>query len=217
MNLIEKNLDFLSSRLVVQTPEQYEQLKAGLFGYNYAHVLIGEGAGPHIFQDIKKFAVSEYNSIHFADKMGNKFHVKPAEKLAFADLHFSQGLLRMLPTDYTQYIIFHGDALSPTDVDAIMQWKQAERIQIEGESDVASQLERRAFNGLTNLKKIGIAVQFGYVIRPLLNKLSHIPVVEFYMGSFWDEEMVDEYASSQINLLSYRKEVLGRTLRYTKI
>lgn len=204
---------------MIKTPEQYDQLKAGLYGHNYALVLIEQSAGSHTLQDIKSFADSKFKSIHFTDIMGNKFHINPVDKRAFADLHFSEGLLRMLPTDYKQYVVFHGDAMSASDVTAIMQWKHAERIQIEGESDVANQLEHRAaeFANLKHLKKIGLPVQFGFAVRTLLKKLSDIPDVEFYLGSFWDDEMIDEYVNAQVNLLSYRRQVFGRTLRYTKI
>lgn len=182
-------------------------------------VYVVPSAHPDILNEISSFAQSDLREIHFSDLLGNRFQLRPAEKIAMAKLTFSQGLLRFLPKNYRSYIIFNGEAIAPSDIDAMMQWKSAERIQIEDQSDAATELERRSsrLSQLTKLKKFGTSVQFLYDVRNLLKALTHVQVVEFYCGEFWDDEMLHEYFQKQINLLSYKKTLLGRTIQYTKI
>lgn len=203
----------------IKTPADLKRLKAGEIGTKYHSISVEPTAHPDTLNEITSFAGSDLREIHFFDHIRNRFELRPAEKIALVKLTFSQGLLRFLPTNYRSYIIFNGEAIAPSDIDAMLKWKSAERIQIEDQSDAAEQLERHSqrLSELTKLKKFGVSVQFLYEVRNLLKALTHVQVVEFYLGEFWDEEMLHEYYQKQINLLSYKKALVGRTLRYTKI
>lgn len=207
------------SLLRIKTPADFKRLKAGEIGTNYHVVYVELSAHPDSFNEISSFASSDLQEIHFFDVIGNRLILRPAEKVALAKLKFSQGLLRFLPKNYRSYIIFNGEAIAPTDIDAILRWQSAERIQIEDQSDAATQLERHSkrLSELTKLTKFGISVQFLFEIRNLLKALTHVQVVEFYCGEFWDDEMVEEYFQKQINLLSFKKSLVGRTIQYTRI
>lgn len=204
--------------LTISTPKEYEQLKSGEIGHIHRYIFIKPSANQNALRDIRFFANSNLNEIHFSDEMGNRFHLRPAERFAGARLIFSEGLLRFLPNDYRNYAIFNGEAMSSRDIDAILEWKWAEKIQIESESDAAEQLERsHKLGDLKNLKRLGVTAQYHFQTLPLLKQLTHVATVDFYTSAFWDIEMLQEFFQHQGNLISYRKQLMGRTVRYTKI
>lgn len=193
-------------------------MKAGEIGHIHHYIFIKDSASPNSFRDIRFFANSNLKEIHFEDEIGNRFHIRPAERFAGARLLFSEGLLRFLPNDYKTYAIFTGDTISAKDANVILEWKWAEHIHVEGESDVAEHLERsNKLSDLTNLKRLGVSAQYHYQTLSLLRQLSHVDTVEFYLGGFWDDEMVQEFFQHQGNLLSFRKQLFGRTVRYTRM
>lgn len=154
-----KKLSF-AFRLLVDTPEKFEQLKNGVFDDKYKRIEVTSDATPDVLLQPQHFANSTFRSLAFIslDKAGdNEITISPGRYAHAAALFRSgENPLSGIPKDYPYYVVTFAYPAVPTDenIDAILSWSRAFKIQISDQEDVAVKLTKRSAE-LKQLAKLG--------------------------------------------------------------
>lgn len=187
-----------TNRLRITTPEQYEQFKSSpISAFSIIH--IESPAHPQILSEPKQFADASYREIHFTDVNGNRITLYPQVKAVFAFFREGENLTLGIPSHYKEYQIMSVNTakITETDLDYILQWNSAVRLDISDRSDIAITLSNRVgeLKAMTNLKILSLNIHhdsYGKLrVKPFLNELQSVQYVNILAGSLTNTEFQD--------------------------
>lgn len=135
------------------TPDDFEKLRHGLVSAN--HIWVNPSAHPDPLSLPIHFANSKYMLLTFADAYKNEIQIAPFRKEAIAFFHAKTDLLAGIPVDYTDYIITFSEpaVASNTDIDRILEWKNATNLRVLDAGDAAYRLLQRV-DELAEMKQL---------------------------------------------------------------
>lgn len=213
------------SRILIKTPEQYEQLKAGEIGVGYLAVFMEPSIHPGIWNEIPNMVNSPHSQVRFYDENDNEAILLINEKKAIAKLSSSDNMLVKLPSFYQTYDIRYESPDAKTtsaDVDAILTWKMAVEISVEDYSDVAVDLMARfeKVRSLDSLKQLTLVVQrHSYkqlFVGTFLSHVSQLEKVEFLAGEGLTSEELQAFVDQQEIPTAYEIHVKSDRVIYKK-
>lgn len=127
--------------------DEYELFKAGKMGHRNDHIIIHGEAYPKfdIFSDAKFYANSKYHGVTLIHKMHSQIYVSPVKKQCTATFYFGSNQFEYLPENYHEYYITieEGANVTARDMDAVMRWKLANVIVVDGYDDLNVELAKR--------------------------------------------------------------------------
>lgn len=132
-------------RITVDTPEAFEQLKAGKIGTGADDVYVQQGAHPDPLSQVLLFAKARSNSLHFLDDDLNKISIWPHTRKAHAFFK-TRSSVSTIPTEYSEYVIKFQDGQNATKADAqrIAHYKWAQLVLVYDNGNVAEYLLEQA-------------------------------------------------------------------------
>lgn len=213
------------NRIKIKTPEEYEQLKQGLFNEKYHTIFIEADAHPDLILEVKHFGDSSFKEVHFVDKVGNVAALFPPSKHLVVFYTAGSGLFHGLPSNYVNYFITADAKVEITDaeIDYIVQWKDAVRLNIFDHRDVAFGLFERIdkFKELKQLKSLVLKVQQStykqFLVKPFLQQLESLVSASFKATALKRKEF-KEFVKNQDEVTDWSVKVghLTHWLVYTK-
>lgn len=192
-------------RLVIETPEQYDQLKSGQIGSDQKRVIIGTDGHPTPLLLPTHFAnADEHYAISFVDDNGNMIQLYPQTRQLLLSVAFGEIPLDGLPLDYDGYDIeFEGGQFTPAYIDAFLQWKQIKFAQINDQNNAAYEILQRIeeFSELKELSKIVLNLQQDsykkVILQPFLEKLPALEQAFFLFDKSMNQDEIDEFVDGQ--------------------
>lgn len=204
--------------MLIKTPEQFEQLKAGKIGGSYLAIFIEPSIHPDIFSEIKQLSHDKHREVRFYDEHENEAIIYPKDGRVVATLVDGKGLLSYLPCDYRFYEV-HSDRnvlTTSADIDAIVQWKIARQITLINDNPLDEStvqlFERVAeLRALANLNRLILTVHSKSYrkldVRRFLNHLPMLNAVEFVAGVDMTQQEFQEFVDHQAQPYAYDKFV----------
>lgn len=175
--------------------------------------------------EVKHFGDSSFKEVHFVDKVGNVAAIFPPSKHLVAFYTAGSGLFHGLPSNYVNYFITADTKVDVTDgeIDYIVQWKDAVRLNIFDHRDVAYGLLQRIeqFKELKQLKSLVLKVQRStykeLVVKQFLQQLESLVSASFKATTLKRKEF-KEFVKSQEEVTDWSVKVghLTHWLVYTK-
>lgn len=209
----------------IVTPVQYEQFKSGDIGKGYDVVRIESTAHPHILLEPKYFWNASSREIHFSDADGNRIALYPKWQAVLTFLRSGENLTLGIPTNYKDYRIMSVNEakISLSDLDNILQWKNAIRLDISDRSDVPYLLSQRIneLKAMEQLKLISLYIDRNsfqrLCVKPFLVELKSVESVNFLTGSL-DENEFQDFVTRQGSLgeKQWKLEIRDRLIIYRK-
>lgn len=188
----------------IKTPEQYEQFRSGPYQDQWDVILVDKSANARrsdFGQDYLAYA--RYTAVYLQYPDDSTIIVMPFEKKVAALLRNGSPLLANLPQHYLEYSIeLEGDVdITTADIDAIVNWTRATKIEILGNGDIALPLSHRVHEMKSfDVAQLELCVQKSSYKELLLNPfLEGSPVKRaiFYGAEDMTEEEFDEFVSQQ--------------------
>lgn len=222
----EKNTKICVSvnRLLIKTPEQFEQLKAGEIGATYLAIFLEPSIHANILNEVKQLSHDKHREVRFYDEHENEAIIYPKMNSVVATLVEGRKLITYLPTDYQYYQVHSKSNVLTTsaDIDAILQWRTAKQITLINdnpldESTVELFQRARELSALSQLNKLILTVH-SHSYRKLdvnffLNRLPSLSAVEFVAGNEMTTEEFHEFVDHQAQPYAYDQEVeAGRVI-----
>lgn len=193
----------LPSRLEINTQEEYDMLKSVELNSQNTTIFINSVSHPHLLVEPKYFWNSTHESIHFEDKRGNSLALLPKTRDLSAAFSTGENLTLELPDNYREYnIIYYNTSIATTaDIDYMLQWKNAVRLEILGMPEISRALLQRIdeMKEMKHLRRLAFNINSkvaNMTVRPFLEKLPVLDSVSFYGPSLTDEEL-ETFAHSQ--------------------
>lgn len=150
--------------MVVNTPESYNKLKLGHFDGMYRYIDVTHQATPDVLLQPHHFEKSTFATLKFISSAGSYIKLYPSPKYSLVEVKFASGEnpLGGVPKGYAMYNIHYFEKAKPTteNIDSVLQWTQAQKIDIQDQHDVALSLHKRAaeMNKLTKLMRLDLLV-----------------------------------------------------------
>lgn len=152
--------------MVVDTPELFEKLKQGLFYEKFFYIKVTHTATPDVLLQPERFEGARFRSIEFVSSTGSSIKIYPDIKyFSIVEVKFVDGenTLSGVPKGYFMYNIYYSPSATPTteNIDSILQWTEARKIDIQDYKDVALSLYKRAadLHKLTKLVRLDLVLQ----------------------------------------------------------
>lgn len=178
---------FINS-LVINTTKAYENFKYGIIGFEYDTVIIEKMEHPSLLLDAKELSNKPQSMIKIEDTNGNRVTLEPKTRTVRAAYRTGANMLSGIPLDYdVYYVAFYDKAeVTDADLDAILQWKNAIRLTITDNSNVAYRLSQRLdeLKQLEHLENISLDVPAKFYTKlstkPFLEGLKSLNLLGFY-------------------------------------
>lgn len=212
-----------ASSLRVKTPEQYEQLKQGVFDDKYRTIFVEPEAHPNVVMEAKYFANTTFQEIHFTDEAGNVVILFPTTMHLQSFYFAGEGLYFGLPLHYAGYSIVSDVSVNVTEaeLDYIVQWKNAQRLHILDRSDVGYGLLQRIYHlkELKYLSNLTVNVQRKsyklFTVKTFLTQLESLKQAMFVARELNRYEF-KEFVKRLPNVQDWTLKIKGRWISYVK-
>lgn len=201
----------------ITTPDQYESFKNEANTPSDVSICIESTAHPNILSEVNHFLNSNAAEIRFIDVRGNKISILPKIKKAIGSFYSGGNNLLKMPTSYRQYDVrIDGSAMATqADINAILQWKSAEKILLIDQGDILFKLMLRVdeLSNLHNLEELTLKIHQqsfeSLYLHDFLYKLHGLKKIEFVADSSMTEYELNEFVAQQnVSNWSFETEVL---------
>lgn len=189
---------------MIESAEQYDQLKAGQIGRDQKRVIIGTDGHPTPLLLPKLFADAEHYIISFIDANGNMVQLYPKTRQLLLSVVVDEISLGGLPLDYDGYDIeFEGAQFTSAYIDGFLQWKNIKFAQINDQNNAAYEILKRIeeFGELKELSKIVLNLQRDSYkkvnVKPFLEKLPALKQAFFLFDKSLNQEEIVEFVNNQ--------------------
>lgn len=205
-----------SFSLAVTDPETFEALKQGRIGGEGDIVVVDWDAHPNVISLPVEFAHIPFNQISFVGKPtefgSNTITLFPQRRQAGATFSSEENATHGIPPNYAEYLLtfYKGSIVFTDDLDYILQWKEATRLEIydEVDNDVAFQFSQRVndLSALVHLEKLVLNIHRDTYellnLSAFLEKLSALIEARFYAKNLSFVEVFD-YTKSHLTGVSF--------------
>lgn len=209
---------------MIETAEQYDQLKSGQIGRDQKRVIIGTDGHPTPLLLPKHFANAEHHVISFIDDNGNMIQLYPETRQLLLSVAFGAISLDGLPLDYDGYDIeFEGAQFTSAYLDALLLWKNIKFAQINDQNNAAYEILQRIdeFSELKELSTIALNLQRDsykkILVQPYLKKLPTLKQAFFLLEKSLNQEEIDEFINNQTIPADWKAVQRDRLIEYQKV
>lgn len=201
----------------ITTPDQYELFKNEANTPGDVSIHIESTAHHNILSEVNYFLNSNAAEICFTDIRGNKISIIPKIKKAIGSFYTGGNNLLKMPTSYTKYEVrICGSATAtPADINAILQWKSAEKILLIDQGEALFQLVLRVeeLRNIHTLEVLTLGIhQHSYkslYLHDFLYKMHGLKMIMFVADENMNEYEVNEFAVQQnVSNWTFETEVL---------
>lgn len=170
--------------MIIDTPEKFEQLKAGAFDGKFHYIHVTSSATANVLLQPQHFGNSSALSLTFVDEPSDNFvQLFPLEGQGRAVAYFRRGEspLGGLPKNYAIYTVHHAAQAHVTaeNVDSILSWTNVYKLIVDAE--IAVQLMARGveLNALEGLYGLYVNVNADTFKRlDVAEFIKHLPTLE---------------------------------------
>lgn len=205
----------------VETPEEYRQLMNGQLAGDFQFIDIAQSAGGQLLDVFKIPSIQKYRFISIIDKYNNAMNYSP-QSYRSVNGRFVQGesLLAILPRDCMKYEISLGSdvIITTADIDAMLTWSEATRINIADSDNLAYDLSQRIHEMGQKwlIEGLSLTVQrHSYKqldVVKILKKLLLLGPVYFKAAPDMTDAEMEEFAANQDPAGFYNCKLSGRSL-----
>lgn len=212
-------------RLFIDTPEKFEQLKAGAFDNKYKRIVVTSDATADVLLQPQHFSKSAFQSLQFIalnNDGNNTITIWPGQ-YSQATIQFRNGEnpLSGVPKDYSYYQIDYGYPSIPTDenIDAILSWSRVWQLKIYDQEDVAIKLTQRSaeLKQMKGLNELYLSMQddtYDQInVAAIINNLPALYEIDFTGQHMSSEQMKDFEARNPIPA-GWKGWIIGKLIYY---
>lgn len=189
---------------MITTLADYEQYKNGQIGDEYDTVVIERVPHPSLLLEAKLFANKPQSMVKIEDVNGNRVVLEIPLRSVRAAYTTGANMLAGLPSDYELYYIisFGKSVITDVDLNAMMRWKNARRVTISDNSDVAFKLSQRIedLHQLTQLENLSLDISpktyMQLQAKPFLDGLKSLNYLGLY-GSQIERNDILAFSANQ--------------------
>lgn len=221
-------INLIRSRLLIDTPEKYNQLKQGQCDNKYRYVDITTEAHPDVLLQPQFFWNASFVKLKFISSneyKNNAIQIFPISKRA--EIHFNIGDNPMsgVPNNYNEFFIYYWYPMAiPTDenINSILNWTEATRLRIyENQGHAAIKL-MESIDKLDKLTKLNhLTLYMGphtydkINVATFIGNLSSLNEIIF-IGNDISDDQVKEFMEKNATPSNWRVWTIDNVVTYNK-